>query len=127
MTSKTLILSAAAACMAAVGLSASAASADPWRGYGDRDDRYYERGYSVDVLFQREARLADRIRDASRDGRFNRWEAGNAWRGLGEAREQTAREAREHGRFLPADDYFRISARLDGLDRFIRQEAHDWD
>ena len=131
MTSKTIILSAAAACAAMMGLSATAASADPWwthpydgrAGY-DRDDY---RGLSVGQLFQREDRMAERIRNLGYDGRFNRWEAARAWRGLGDARAETMREARAHGRYLPADDYYRIAARLDGLDRFIRHEANDFD
>lgn len=71
--------------------------------------------------------MADQIRRLSDGPQFNRWEAGQAWRGLSEARQQTWREIREHGRALPADDYYRIAQRLDGVERFIRQEAHDWD
>ena len=131
MTSKKLVLGAAAACAALASLTATAASADPWNhgwrggGYYDRDD--YGRGGSVDQLFAREDRLADQIRRLSYDERFNRWEASRAWRGLSEARQQTMREAREHGRFLPPDDYYRISARLNELQRFIGREARDFD
>jgi len=135
------ILGVAAACAAFVGLAATTASADPkWGGPygggyyvgGDYDRGGYGRGgygydYSVDRLMQREDRLAQQIRYLSRDGRFNRWEAANAWRGLNEARAQTSREAREHGRILPAGDYYRIAERLDRVDAFVRHEARDFD
>lgn len=127
---KKIILGAAAACAALVGLSATAASADPWWARdrdGGGDYGYYQRGFAVDGLYQREARMADQIRRVGYDGRFNGWEANQAWRGLSDARAQTMREAREHGRFLPADDYYRISARLDGVERFIQREGNDWD
>lgn len=127
---KKIILGAAAACAALVSLTATAASADPWWAHGgrDRDDgRYYERVYSADSLLQREDRMADQIRRLGYDPRFNRWEVQQAWRGLSEARQQTWREMREHGRALPADDYYRIAQRLDGVERFIRHEARDWD
>lgn len=132
MVSKTLVLSAAAACAAVVGLSATAASADPWWAGPYGDHRYYDRdadarGYSVDQLFAREDRMAQQIRRLSDYGRFNRWEASRAWQGLNAAREQTRREAGEHGRFLPPDDYERIAARLNGLERFIGQEGRDFD
>ena len=124
---KKIILGAAAACAALV--TATAASADPWWAHDGRADygRYYERGYSADSLIQREDRMADQIRRLSYGPQFNRWEAQQAWRGLSEARQQTYREMREHGRMLPADDYYRIAQRLDGVERFIRHEARDWD
>jgi Spy/CpxP family protein refolding chaperone len=126
---KKMILGAAAACAALVTLTATAASADPWWAHDGRGDygRSYERGYSADSLIQREDRLADQIRRLGDNGRFHRWEAGQAWRGLSEARQQTYREMREHGRMLPADDYYRIAQRLDGVDRFIQREGRDWD
>jgi len=126
---KKIILGAAAACAALVSLAATAASADPWWAHGGRGDgdRYYERVYAADSLIQREDRMADQIRRLSDGPRFNRWEAQQAWRGLSEARQQTWREVRAHGRELPADDYYRIAQRLDGVERFIRQEARDWD
>jgi Spy/CpxP family protein refolding chaperone len=124
---KKIILGAAAAC-AALGLTATAASADPWRAHDGRGDgRYYERGYSADSLIQREDRMAEQIRRLGYGPQFNRWEAQQAWRGLSEARQQTYREMREHGRMLPADDYDRIAQRLDGVERFIRREARDRD
>jgi Spy/CpxP family protein refolding chaperone len=130
MVSKTLVLGAAAVCAALASLAATGASADPWDhgwrgGYHDRDD--YVAGRSVDQLFAREDRIGDQIRRLSYNGRFNRWEASRAWQSLNAAREQTRHEAGEHGRVLPPDDFYRISARLNELERFIGHEARDFD
>lgn len=128
MVSKKLVLGVAAACAALAGLSATAASADPWgHGWGRYYDDDADRGYSADQLFAREDRIGDQIRRLSYNGRFNRWEAGRAWRSLSEARQETMREAREHGGFLPAGDFYRISGRLNELQQFIGHEARDFD
>ncbi|MFC3070343.1 hypothetical protein [Phenylobacterium soli] len=139
MTSKKLVLAAASACAALVGLTATAASAQQWgpsygyQGYGYqrdyrdyRDDRFG--GGSVDALLQREDRLGGWIRRMSYEGRLDRDESRRAWGMLSDARGQTMHEAREHGRVLPGRDYREISERLNGLERFLRHEAReDWD
>jgi hypothetical protein len=120
-----MFLGASAVGAAILSLAATSASADPWWGRAD-----YAPGpgaYSTDSLFHREDRIAERIRRLSWEGRLNPWEARRAWRDLGEARGETLREAREHGRFLPPWDAQRIAFRLDRLNGFIAHEANDWD
>lgn len=129
---KSLVLGAASACAALLALAAPAtASAQPWRGgygygYGNGYGRYD--GGPADSLFQREDRLAGWIRQMSYQGQLDPNESRRAWQMLGEARGQTAHEAREHGGYLPGRDYREISERLNGLERYLRHEAReDWD
>jgi len=131
-----IVLGAATACAALVGLTATAANAHGWgqgidsgggrwgyegRGYGD------DYGYPASRLFQREDRLGGWIRRMSYEGRMDGGEAGRAWRMLSDARRQTVRETREHGGLLPAHDYQDISERLNALERYLRHEASEDD
>lgn len=134
MISKKVVLGAAAACAALMGLSATAANAQGWWGQGYGYDRggyggqgYYGGGYSADQLVQRENWMGQRIQRMSYGGQLDRDEAGRAWRMLNDARRQTMHEAREHGGLLPAHDYQEIANRLNGLDQFLRHEAREDD
>ena len=136
MTLNKIAFGAASACAALIGLSASAANAQAWWGqpYGYDGGRYgYQgRGYGydgvpVDSLFQREDRLGGWIRRLSYEGGLDRDETRRAWGMLADVRGQTLREAREHGRFLPGHDYQAISARLNGLEQYLRHETREED
>ena len=134
MTRK-FILAAAATVSAALGL-ACAAHADPWDGgryYGNgyysyvRHDRDDWRPMPAGPLFEREQRLQGWIESLRDRGAIAPWQAGRAWRMLGEARDRTRDEAREHQGFMPPRDYAGIDRQLDQLQGFLRGvSGGDW-